>query len=64
MSLRGRAVIVGSGELQPTRYTEGETTLGMMTKAWDLNKGAWARVEDRFSCIRPAHEGHDGEGRP
>ncbi len=33
MSLRGRAAIVGIGELRPTRYTEGETTIGMLTKA-------------------------------
>ena len=33
MSLKGRAAIVGIGELRPTRYTEGETTIGMLTKA-------------------------------
>jgi acetyl-CoA acetyltransferase len=33
MTLRGRAAIVGIGELKPVRYTEGETTLGMLTKA-------------------------------
>ena len=33
MSLRGRAAIVGIGELRPTRYTEGETTIGMLTRA-------------------------------
>src|ERR1700687_3530306 len=33
MSLRGRAAIVGIGELRPTRYTEGATTIGMLTKA-------------------------------
>jgi acetyl-CoA acetyltransferase len=33
MSLRGRAAIAGIGELRPTRYTEGETTIGMLTKA-------------------------------
>ncbi len=33
MSLRGRAAIVGIGELRPARYTEGETTIGMLTKA-------------------------------
>lgn len=33
MSLRGRAAIVGIGELKPTRYTEGETTLTMLAKA-------------------------------
>ena len=33
MSLRGRAAIVGIGELRPTRYTEGETTIGLLTKA-------------------------------
>src|SRR3990172_7469812 len=33
MSVRGRAAIVGVGELKPTRYTEGETTLTMLAKA-------------------------------
>ena len=33
MSFRGRAAIVGIGELKPTRYTEDETTIGMLAKA-------------------------------
>ena len=33
MTLRGQAAIVGIGELKPARYTEGETTLGIMAKA-------------------------------
>ena len=33
MSFRGLAAIVGIGELKPTRYTEGETTIGMLAKA-------------------------------
>jgi acetyl-CoA acetyltransferase len=33
MSLRGRAAIVGIAEFKPSRYTEGETTLGMLAKA-------------------------------
>lgn len=32
-SLRGRAAIVGVGELKPARQTEGETTLTMLAKA-------------------------------
>ncbi len=32
MSLRGRAAVVGVAEFRPTRYTEGETTLGMLAK--------------------------------
>ena len=32
MSLRGKAAIVGVAEFKPTRYTEGETTLGMLAK--------------------------------
>jgi acetyl-CoA acetyltransferase len=32
MTLRGKAAIVGIGELPPVRYTEGETTLGMIAK--------------------------------
>jgi acetyl-CoA acetyltransferase len=31
-SLRGRAAIVGLAERRPTRYTEGETTLGMLAR--------------------------------
>ena len=33
MSFRGRAAIVGIGELKPTRYSEGETTISMLAKA-------------------------------
>ncbi|HKZ50431.1 MAG TPA: thiolase family protein [Dehalococcoidia bacterium] len=34
MSLRGKAAIVGIGELKPTRYSaEGETTISLMAKA-------------------------------
>ncbi len=33
MSLRARAAITGIGELRPARYTEGETTLGILAKA-------------------------------
>jgi len=33
VSFRGRAAIVGVGELKPARYTEGETTIGMLAKA-------------------------------
>ena len=36
MSLRGRAAIVGIGELKPTRYTEGETTITMLARAGHL----------------------------
>jgi len=32
MSLRGRAAIVGIGELKPVRHTEGATTLGMLAE--------------------------------
>jgi acetyl-CoA C-acetyltransferase len=32
MSLRGSAAIVGVAEFRPIRYTEGETTLGMLAK--------------------------------
>ncbi len=32
MSLRGQAAIVGIAERKPTRFTEGETTLGMLAK--------------------------------
>lgn len=32
MSLRGKAAIVGVAEFKPSRYTEGETTLGMLAK--------------------------------
>src|SRR5574339_516912 len=32
MSLRGKAAIVGVAEFKPSRYTEGETTLGMIAK--------------------------------
>ena len=30
--MRGSAAVVGVGELKPARYTDGETTLGLMTK--------------------------------
>jgi acetyl-CoA acetyltransferase len=40
MSLRGRAAIVGIAEFKPSRYTEGETTLGMLAKV------AMAAIED------------------
>ena len=33
MRVRGRAAIVGVGELKPTRYTEGETTMTMLARA-------------------------------
>lgn len=33
MSLRGKAAIAGIGELKPTRFTQGETTIGMLVKA-------------------------------
>src|SRR3990172_2402242 len=33
MKVRGRAAIVGVGELKPTRYTEGETTMTMLARA-------------------------------
>src|SRR3970282_2618648 len=33
MSLRGKAVIVGVGQLKPARYTEGETTMTMLARA-------------------------------
>ncbi len=33
MSFRGRAAIVGIGELKPSRYSEGETTLTMLAQA-------------------------------
>lgn len=32
MSLRGRAAIIGIAERPPSRYTEGETTLGMLAE--------------------------------
>jgi acetyl-CoA acetyltransferase len=32
MSLRGKSAIVGVAEFKPARYTEGETTLGMLAK--------------------------------
>jgi acetyl-CoA acetyltransferase len=32
-SIRGKAAIAGIGELKPVRYTQGETTLGMMLDA-------------------------------
>ena len=32
MSLKGKAAIVGVAEFKPSRYTEGETTLGMLAK--------------------------------
>ena len=32
MSLRGSAAIIGVAEFRPRRYTEGETTLGMLAK--------------------------------
>src|SRR3970282_2730002 len=32
MSLRGKAVIVGVGQLKPARYTEGETTMTMLAR--------------------------------
>ncbi|MGE5594735.1 MAG: thiolase family protein [Hyphomicrobiales bacterium] len=32
MTLRGKAAIVGIAEFKPARYTEGETTLGMLAK--------------------------------
>src|SRR3989337_2319533 len=32
MSVRGRAAIVGVGELKPTRYTEGGTTMTMLAR--------------------------------
>lgn len=32
MSLRGKAAIAGVAEFKPSRYTEGETTLGMLAK--------------------------------
>ena len=33
MKVRGRAAIVGVGELKPTRHTEGETTMTMLARA-------------------------------
>lgn len=33
MSLKGKAAILGIGELKPQRYTQGETNLGIMAKA-------------------------------
>ena len=33
MTLRAKAAIVGIGELPPARYTEGETSLGILAKA-------------------------------
>src|SRR3990172_7281588 len=33
MKVRGRAAIVGVGELKPTRYPEGETTMTMLARA-------------------------------
>src|SRR3990170_7159418 len=33
MNIRGRAAIVGIGELKPTRHTEGETTMTMLARA-------------------------------
>src|SRR3990172_11913233 len=33
MGLRGKAAIVGVGELKPTRHTEGETTMTMLARA-------------------------------
>jgi hypothetical protein len=33
MSLTGGEAIAGIGELRPTRYTESETTIGMLAKA-------------------------------
>src|SRR3990170_5792775 len=33
MNIRGKAAIVGVGELKPTRYTEGETTMTMLARA-------------------------------
>ncbi len=32
MSLRGKSAIIGIAEFKPARYTEGETTLGMLAK--------------------------------